>query len=73
MISGVPILKHFRVFTDKWSCLDISLAESRSYISELQIRGVLRLNRRYFSYSCDPSLEPCRRDGSNGGSQDVFL
>ena len=22
---------------------------------------------------CDPSLEPCRQDGSNDGSQNVFL
>ena len=22
---------------------------------------------------CDPSLEPSRRDGSNGGSQNMFL
>ena len=54
---------------------------------EFQIRGVFRIIQTYFenkskiffslflneNISCDPSLEPSRRDGSNDGSQNMFL
>ena len=39
----------------------------------------MRITQRYFflflneNICCDPSLEPSRRDGSNDGSQDMFL
>ena len=48
--------------------------------SELQIIGVLRIIqiRSFFLFlniniCCDPSLEPSRGDGSNDGSQNMFL
>ena len=48
-------------------------------LPELQIRGALRIIQRYFflflkeNICCDTSLEPSRRDGSNDGSQYMFL
>ena len=46
--------------------------------SELQIRGSIEDNLIIFLFlnkniSCDPSLEPSQRDGSNVGSQNMFL
>ena len=47
--------------------------------SELQIRGGIEDNLKIIflflnvNIFCDPSLEPSRRDGSNEGSQNMFL
>ena len=41
----------------------------------LHIRRGIRDNFPYYSFKtcCDPSLEPSHRDGSNEGSQHIFL
>ena len=50
-----------------------------SSTSGLQIRGGLKNIKIYFfsflkeNICCDPSLEPSRGDGSNDGSQNMFL
>ena len=47
--------------------------------SELQIKGDIEDNLKFFfkflneNICCDPSLEPSQRDGSNDGSQNMFL
>ena len=45
---------------------------------ELQMRGGIDNNSKIIfllneNICCDPSLEPSRRDGSNDGSQNMFL
>ena len=44
---------------------------------KLQVKGCMEDNSIFFNFSmktyCDPSLEPSRRDGSNDGSQNMFL
>ena len=66
--------------TYEWKTFDLSAhIKKLSSESELQIRGSIDDNSEdnfsYFSTktSYDPSLEPSQQDGSNGGSQNMFL
>ena len=50
--------------------LDDARAPDKRVLNILQEYFFLFLNE---NTSCDPSLEPSRRDGSNDGSQNVFM